>query len=312
MILAAAPAAARDPQLGLPIDCTLGDTCFIQNLIDHDASPVASDFRCGTLTYDAHTGTDFALPSLAARTAGVNVIASAPGTVRALRDGMPDIPQGGPDAPEITDQDCGNGVVLTHDDGWETQYCHLEQGSVSVAVGDQVAAGAVLGRVGLSGNTSFPHVHLALRHNGDVVDPFDPDGGVTCNTPPARTLWRVVPEAPAGGIITAGFSAGIPEYSEVKAGTVNSGLGSRVPMVFWAYFFGSQTGDTVRITINGPDGAQVFDTTETLDRGQAQFFRAGGRRTPEGGWATGTYNGVAVLSRNGTEIDRITATGQIN
>jgi hypothetical protein len=43
------------------------------------------------LSYDGHTGTDFALPSLAAMQAGVAVTASPPPRqVAALRDGMPD------------------------------------------------------------------------------------------------------------------------------------------------------------------------------------------------------------------------------
>ncbi len=58
--------------------------------MDHDPGPDAADFTCNGLSYDTHTGTDFALPSLAAMQAGVAVLAAAPGTVAALRDGMPD------------------------------------------------------------------------------------------------------------------------------------------------------------------------------------------------------------------------------
>ena len=58
------PAWALD--LALPVDCTLGETCYIQQYFDHDPSTVWGDFTCGTLAYDGHDGTDFALPTRAA------------------------------------------------------------------------------------------------------------------------------------------------------------------------------------------------------------------------------------------------------
>ena len=61
--------------------------------------------------------------------------------------------------------------------------------SIVVKKGQRVAMGAILGQVGLSGKTQFPHVHLSVRHNGTVVDPFDPDSRDTCNPePPTDTL----------------------------------------------------------------------------------------------------------------------------
>ena len=59
LITCATPAVAQDLHLGLPIDCTLGDTCYIQNYVDTDPSEEALDFQCGSLTYDGHKGTDF-------------------------------------------------------------------------------------------------------------------------------------------------------------------------------------------------------------------------------------------------------------
>jgi len=47
MITCATPAVAQDLRLGLPIDCTLGDTCYIQNYVDNDPSEAALDFQCG-------------------------------------------------------------------------------------------------------------------------------------------------------------------------------------------------------------------------------------------------------------------------
>lgn len=195
MTSCAMPVMAQDISLSLPIDCTLGDTCYIQNYVDHDPSDAASDFQCGGLTYDTHKGTDFGLISLAAMERGVNVFASAPGTVHGVRDILftSDL------SSEINGHDCGNGVVVAHDNGWETQYCHMREGSVSVIVGDLVEPGDVLGQVGLSGRTQFPHVHISVRQGGQLVDPFAPDGVINCGTLAPYTLWAVPIDTPAGG-----------------------------------------------------------------------------------------------------------------
>ena len=41
-----APAAAGAFDLALPVDCRLGETCFIQHYPDHDPGPAAQDFAC--------------------------------------------------------------------------------------------------------------------------------------------------------------------------------------------------------------------------------------------------------------------------
>ncbi|HEY9037901.1 MAG TPA: hypothetical protein VIN05_03020 [Roseovarius sp.] len=88
-LLAGAATAHAEPRLSLPADCTLGDSCFIQQYPDTDPGPGAQDYMCQWLSYDGHKGTDFGLPSLAAMHAGVAVIAPAAGTVRRVRGGLP-------------------------------------------------------------------------------------------------------------------------------------------------------------------------------------------------------------------------------
>ncbi|MGA0302394.1 MAG: hypothetical protein ACO3OJ_14965 [Paracoccaceae bacterium] len=53
---------------------------------------------------------------------------------------------------------------------------------MSVKVGDNVPGGDVLGKIGLSGRTPFPHVHIFVCHNGTRIDPFAPSGRLTCNS----------------------------------------------------------------------------------------------------------------------------------
>ncbi|HEX5741526.1 MAG TPA: M23 family metallopeptidase [Pilimelia sp.] len=72
---------------------------------------------------------------------------------------------------------CGWYVEVTHAEQVITRYCHLVRRPV-VQVGQTVAAGAVLGQVGTSGNSSGPHLHFEVHLHGDrsrdgAVDPVD-------------------------------------------------------------------------------------------------------------------------------------------
>lgn len=304
LMTSALPASAEVFLLSPPIDCTLGRDCFIQQYMDHDPGPAAQDFTCNGLSYDTHSGTDFALPTRAAMQAGVAVIASAPGTVTALRDGMPDTGLTPETATEIDGRDCGNGVVIQHAGGWQTQYCHLKQGSVAVKQGQQVAVGDRLGLVGLSGNTEFPHVHLSLRRDGQAVDPFDPDGQITCGMPDPITLWaEPIPYTP-GALLDVGFATSIPAYDAIKDDrAAATAIGRNDPaLVIWGYAFGGRQGDVMHITLTGPNGT-ITDHRDTLERDQAQFFRAAGRKTPDDGWAPGLYRGQIALIRGDHTLD---------
>lgn len=64
---------------------------------------------------------------------------------------------------------CGIHVTVRHTPRLETLYCHLA--ATSVRPGDRVQAGAQLGQVGSTGNSSGPHLHLEVHWNGRAVDP---------------------------------------------------------------------------------------------------------------------------------------------
>ena len=52
------PASARAFSMELPVNCSGVEFCAPQNYFDHDPSPTYSDYVCGPLSYDSHTGTD--------------------------------------------------------------------------------------------------------------------------------------------------------------------------------------------------------------------------------------------------------------
>lgn len=311
--LAAAPAVARDPRFAQPIDCTLGESCFILNLPDADPGKGVADYRCGPRSYDTHKGTDFALPSRAAMAEGVAVLAAAPGTVIGTRDGMKDVSYSADQDAYINGRDCGNGVSVDHGGGWVTQYCHMAKGSVAVKTGQRVRMGQELGHVGLSGRTQYPHLHLAIRKDGKVIDPFHPQGLPDCTalTDPHDQLWQVPLDYPAGGIVSSGLSDDLPSYDAIKAGTAhNATLPADGPaLVGWVFVYGPRAGDVLRLHLDGPEG-RVARQDIDLTKNQVLAFRAFGKktRTP---WPPGLYRVQSWLLRDGEVLDAHTAEAAI-
>jgi murein DD-endopeptidase MepM/ murein hydrolase activator NlpD len=62
-------------------------------------------------------------------------------------------------------------VELDHGNGFLTRYAHAS--SVAVSNGQQVASGQVIGYIGLTGNTTGPHLHFELHNQGVKVNPLE-------------------------------------------------------------------------------------------------------------------------------------------
>ncbi len=67
------------------------------------------------------------------------------------------------------DPEYGRFVLLEHNSGYQTLYGHLSR--LTVAAGQEVATGEVVGLTGNTGRSSGPHLHFELRHDGQPVDP---------------------------------------------------------------------------------------------------------------------------------------------
>lgn len=82
-----------------------------------------------------------------------------------------DVPSAGPGRVVFAGVQGGYGqtVVLEHADGVQTRYAHLSH--VAVSRGDEVGAGALVGRIGSSGRATGAHLHFEVLEGGRPVDP---------------------------------------------------------------------------------------------------------------------------------------------
>lgn len=102
--------------------------------------PILREFR-------AHLGIDYRAPI------GAPVVAVSDGVV--VSAGM----SGG----------SGNLVQLRHANGFETEYLHLS--SIAVRAGAHVRQGEIVGRVGMTGLATGPHLDYRVRKNGAFINP---------------------------------------------------------------------------------------------------------------------------------------------
>jgi hypothetical protein len=87
---------------------------------------------------------------------GAEIVAPCAGEVISVSN---DVPNRTPLDPDGTDEDGGNHVTLFCQ-GHSVHLAHMDTGSVAVSIGDQVVLGQLLGRVGNSGNSMEPHLHI--------------------------------------------------------------------------------------------------------------------------------------------------------
>jgi murein DD-endopeptidase MepM/ murein hydrolase activator NlpD len=104
--------------------------------------PIYGDYR-------AHLGVDYGAP------AGTRVVAVAAGTVESAEWAG----------------DGGRMVVIRHAGGYETLYLHLSSFAAGIRPGARVAQGDTIGRVGMTGAATAPHLDYRIRKNGVYVNP---------------------------------------------------------------------------------------------------------------------------------------------
>lgn len=140
-----------------------------------DSLPTAFVFRAEALVNYPFTQTVLLTDPFGYRTAPVEQFhdaqdfAAAAGTpIQAIADG--EVLEAG-----FATDGCGFGLKVEHDiDGKEvtSRYCHMQMGSHTLEVGDSVKMGDDVGRVGNTGMSFGPHLHLALVVDDEPTDPM--------------------------------------------------------------------------------------------------------------------------------------------
>lgn len=274
--------------LGLPVDCKLGLDCFVQQMPDIDRGHGTLDPLCGQVTYPGHTGWDIRLRSLSDISREIPVIAVADGTVSRVRDGVPDqIFEAGSDRHQMNERQCGNGIVIDHQGGLSSQYCHLKNGSLSVRSGAQIRKGERIGSIGSSGLAEFPHVHLSIRLDGKLIEPLTGKtlGGEVpvCGDTAGSLLDPASKQAlvqPAVAILDVGLAAAPPDlFNLVRAGGPPLATSQGSSAVAWLWAINVDEGSRIRFRLVGPGELALIDhTTNPLARRKANYLAYVGRK----------------------------------
>ena len=136
------PVMAQAPQI--TVEPVMGGVVAAFSVDELVYDPTFADWRI-------HCGMDIAAEE------GTAVLCARAGTVAAVTE----------------DVMLGTTVVIDHEGGYRTTYANLAE-HPAVSAGESVTAGAVIGAVGTSAaaeSAQPPHLHFAVTHDGDAVDP---------------------------------------------------------------------------------------------------------------------------------------------
>lgn len=286
-----------------PLDCPDSVACWIVDYVDRDRSRGALDYKCGLLTTDRHRSTDFAVGGNKAVREGVPVLASAGGVVIGVRSNMNDNFSRAQTKSKSGKQACGNGVLIEHQEGWTTQYCHLRKGSITVDKDQEVTQGQIIGMVGISGKTEFPHLSFTVRRDKAVVDPFvGPESSNECISGPQQ-LWKT-PDDPVLSYRAAKVKRG--GFSDIRPSEVGPppliedrpAISRQIRALYlWADFESLRPRDEVWFRIFSPNGKQIFEHKTPINDhqfGKRIYVEFQRRRQL---WPDGQYRGTMTLRR---------------
>jgi murein DD-endopeptidase MepM/ murein hydrolase activator NlpD len=261
-------------ELEFPLDCKLGETCWISNLPRHYLKNKQVDFRCGPNTYNDHKGTDFALKNYTQMQDGVSVLAPFDGEVRGVRDNVDDISVKELGKNAVKGIECGNGIVIGSGE-YEAQLCHLKKGSLTVKKGQTVKAGEVIALVGLSGQTEYPHLHLSLRKDSNEIDPIYGDQEDSAYKP--KSMWqddeKMNLNAKTGVVYNYGFTFDSTNIEQIRKNQ-HIKIQPDFPhsLVGYVAIFSVEKGDKLVLSIVDNENKIIIKRDHNFGKYQARYF----------------------------------------
>ena len=265
----------------------------ISGQVDHDPNYPNQllDYNCGTRTYDTpsgynHQGTDYFLWPFdwnKMDSGDVEIIAAAPGTIIYKSDGN-------------FDRSCGfnsnnwNAVYVQHSDGSVAWYGHMKNGSLTTkTVGQTVALGEFLGKIGSSGNSTGPHLHLEIYDAGNnLIDPY----AGTCNNFNVASWWinqRPYVDAAMNHIATNFTPPVFNPCSQEHTKNERDFFTNTDTIFLMMYYRFFSTGDSTQITIYRPDNSVWgswwdVSTWQNYNAAYLYYWAILGSSEPTGQW----------------------------
>ena len=243
----------ESPDFGPTLAGTLGEDFYLVNYVDQGPVDVVTDWACGSKSYDGHRGVDLTLRSFAQMDAGVPVLAPAPGRISEATDDQYDRNKSWTNGGGLA-----NYVTIDHPNGLRTFYGHLRRNSITVEVGQAVAAGDTLGLVGSAGTSDHPHLHFQVMDGTEVLDPY----AGSCSSP--VSLWAV--QEPYqdrfafidGGVTTVAMNLDVAKDPPPRADTVFSSAGR---LSVWIHLANVSAGTRTVYRFIAPDGSEAASRT---------------------------------------------------
>ena len=295
----------------LPIDCTPGENCWVMNYVDFGPDDQKkTDPQCMERTYDTHKGTDFAIRDGKAMEEGVDVLAAAGGMVKKIRDGEPDLwaSDAQLEAIKAARKECGNAILIEHENAQQTIYCHLKKGSITVKQNQEVKRGEKVAQVGLSGLTQFPHLHFGIIWEGAIIDPFTGQNNTDKCGVFKRSFWAE--DVGLGyqpvSIQDIGFQNTVPDLKKIErdASTPeNINTGSDI-LAFWVTILGAREGDEITIEIRDPNDKVFARRLITQNKTRARQFYYTGRKLNSNPLIEGAYTGRVKITRMPEDMNK--------
>lgn len=275
-------------ELQFPVACEIMSNCWITNHVDlRGSSKQNEDYMCGQKVSNDNKSTHISLGSLSDLEKNHAIIAAADGVVRTAAN------IGG---------FCGYRVLIEHEKGWETSYCHLKPETLVVRSGQKVQKGQIIGAVGMSGQTPWPRLSFAVLRNGMIFDPFSGRTNIEGCTAKSVPLWHggLNPPYEPAHVTSVGFTVGYPSNPQILYGMeAASEISSETKQIaLWAMMMNILEGDDIHIQITNPKG-EIFDETHIKSKTNKQYYPiyfSANRKNLL--WDIGKYIGKITVTRN--------------